>query len=166
MTLLFPGSFDPVTLGHIDIVRRAAALAERLIVAVLDNPHKTPLFSTDERTVLLWDALHDVKGIEIATFSGLLAEYAGQRNVTAIVRGVRDAEDFIGEARYAWHNRLFDGTETILIPSNPAFSHISSRIVREAAEHIYPTGSDDSVLRKLVPDNVRTALRRIMIAKE
>jgi pantetheine-phosphate adenylyltransferase len=163
MILLFPGSFDPVTLGHIDIVRRTAGFAERVIIAVLDNPHKIPLFTAAERMGFLQSALYDMGGIEITAFSGLLAAYAQQRNVTAILRGVRDTEDFTGEARYAWHNRLFDGVETLLIPADPAFAHISSRIVREAAAHIYPAASDsvsgDSALRKLVPPGVCDALR-------
>ncbi|MCL2604634.1 MAG: pantetheine-phosphate adenylyltransferase [Defluviitaleaceae bacterium] len=168
MILLYPGSFDPVTLGHIDIIRRAAGLSGRLIVAVLDNPHKVPLFTAEERMAFLREALRGETGIEVAAFSGLLAEYAQKRGVTAIIRGVRGTEDLTSEAQYAWHNRLFGGTETLFIPSDPALSHISGRIVREAAAHICPniqTGFDDSVLRQLVTDNVRTALRQKFITK-
>jgi pantetheine-phosphate adenylyltransferase len=166
MIALYPGSFDPVTLGHVDIIRRAAGLAERLIVAVLDNPHKGPLFSVAERVALLRDALRGIEGIEIAAFSGLLAEYAGQRNVTVIIRGLRDTEDYISEARYAWHNRLFDRQpETLFIPAGPAFVHISSRIAREAAGLIYPAGLDDSALRQLVPPAVCAALKEKFIPR-
>ncbi|MCL2202967.1 MAG: pantetheine-phosphate adenylyltransferase [Defluviitaleaceae bacterium] len=166
MIALYPGSFDPVTLGHVDMVRRVAGLAEQVIVAVLDNPHKTPLFSAGERMGLLRGALGDIPGVEVAAFSGLLAAYARQRQVTAIIRGVRDGEDWAGEARYAWHNRLLDGgVETLLLPASPAFSHISSRIVREAAAHIYRLGLADGPLRQLVPPEVCAALMEKYITK-
>jgi pantetheine-phosphate adenylyltransferase len=158
---LYPGSFDPVTLGHTDVICRVAKIADRLIVAVAENPYKTPLFTAAERVELLQHALHGVPGVEVTAFSGLLAEYAQKCNATAIIRGLRDGEDFINEARYAWHNRLFDGgIETLFFPADPAFSPISSRIVKEAAAHIYPAGLGDDVLRRLVPENVCTALKK------
>jgi pantetheine-phosphate adenylyltransferase len=166
MVLLYPGSFDPVTLGHVDIIRRAVGLADKLIVAVLDNPHKTPLFTVKERMEFLRDTLYDIGGVEITAFSGLLAEYARMRDVSAIIRGVRDTEDFITEARYAWHNRLFDGgVETLLIPSSPAFSPISSRIAREAAAYIYPAGLDEAPLRQLVTPMVCDAFKQKYLTK-
>jgi pantetheine-phosphate adenylyltransferase len=166
MILLYPGSFDPLTLGHMNIIDRAARLAEKLIIAVSDNPHKTPLFSVAERVSLIQGELQGIHNIEVASFSGLLAEYARQCNVTTIIRGVRDGEDFINESRYAWHNRLFDqGVETLLLPSNPSFSPVSSRIVREAAALIYQAGLDDSALRQLVSDRVCTALKGKFIIK-
>jgi pantetheine-phosphate adenylyltransferase len=142
-----------------DVIHRAVQLCEKLIVAVLDNPHKVPLFTVTQRVQLLQEALQDMKNIEIASFSGLLAQFAQQQAVHAIIRGVRDSEDCLNEARYAWHNRLF-GThlETLLLPASPAYAHISSRIVREAAAHIYSTNADDTALHQLVTDNVRTAL--------
>jgi pantetheine-phosphate adenylyltransferase len=160
VTAIYPGSFDPVTLGHIDIIRRAAKLADRLTVAVLDNPRKKPLFSVAERVAFLHDALDGVEGVEITAFSGLLAEFARQRGVTAIIRGLRDAEDYTNETRYARNNRLFKGNiETLFIPASPELSHISSRIAREAAAFILPAGLDDAALRQLVPNAVRAALR-------
>ncbi|MCL2189016.1 MAG: pantetheine-phosphate adenylyltransferase [Defluviitaleaceae bacterium] len=165
MIALYAGSFDPVTLGHIDIITRGAHLATRLIVAVADNPHKMPLFSVQERIALLRDALHGIE-VEITAFSGLLAEYARQRNVTAILRGLRDGDDFASERRYAWHNQLFDGNiETIFLPASPALSMVSSRMVREAAQLIVRAGLNDSALDALVPPNVCTALREKFIAK-
>jgi pantetheine-phosphate adenylyltransferase len=166
MILLYPGSFDPVTLGHIDVIRRAAFLTDKLIVAVLGNPHKTPFFSAAERMAFLRGALYDIKGVEITSFSGLLAEYARMRNAAAIIRGVRDTEDFVNETRYALHNRLFDGgVETLLIPASPAVSFISSRIAREAAAHIYPAELDDAPLRQLVPPLVCDAFKQKYLSK-
>jgi len=162
LTLIYPGSFDPVTLGHVDIAIRAAAIATRLVVAVLENPHKTPLFSTERRVALLQDALGHVSNIEIDSFSGLLAEYAQYKadGTTAIVRGLRTPGDFESEARYATYNvKLSGGIETIFIPASPSLSYIASSIVREAAFHIYSNKSDDVALRNMVSSKVQSALR-------
>jgi len=169
MTLIYPGSFDPVTLGHIDIATRGAKFATRLIVAVLDNINKKSLFTTVERISLLQHEFAHIPNIEIDSFSGLLAEYAQKNNAT-ILRGVRSASDFESEARYAANNwvlsaRVGDngipsGTETIFITANPYISYISSTIVREAAFHIYGNGLCDSALLNMITPNVQAALRR------
>ena len=156
MTLIYPGSFDPVTLGHMDIAARGAKLACRLVVAVLDNTNKKPLFSTEERMALLQDALGHINNIEIDSFSGLLADYVKQKNATAILRGLRTPGDFESEARYAAFNKLLSNVEieTVFIPASPSLSYISSSIVREAAFHI----SNNSALCNMVTPHVQAAL--------
>jgi len=161
MTLLYPGSFDPVTLGHIDIAVRGAKICNRLIVAVLDNPSKTGLFPVQARIEFLQDALGSINNIEVSSFSGLLAEYARQMSVTAILRGVRTSGDLESETRYATANRLIsDGVETVFLPSTPLLSHISSSIVREAAQHIYAGNLSDFALCNMVTPQVQDALRK------
>ena len=156
MTLIYPGSFDPLTLGHVDIALRGAKLAKRLIVAVLDNTNKNPLFSAAERVVFLQNALGHIANIQIDSFSGLLAEYADQKNATAILRGLRSPGDFETETRYAVCNSLLsqNNLETIFITASPSLSFISSSIVREAAFHI----SNNSALCNMVTPHVQAAL--------
>ena len=161
MTLIYPGSFDPVTLGHIDIALRGANIASQLIVAVLDNPNKKPMFSTAERVDFLQDALGHIKNIRVDAFSGLLVEYAQQQSATAILRGLRSPADFESEGRYATCNRLLsqNSIETIFISASPSLSFISSSIVREAAFYI---GSlDESALDSMVTPKVLDALKNL-----
>ena len=183
MTLIYPGTFDPVTLGHLDIALRGAKIASRLIVAVLSNPHKTPTFSVQERVEFLKGELGSVNNIEIDSFSGLLAEYAKTKCATAIVRGLRSSADFDAEVNYATLNRLlsadkenhakraFDyqrnlqfftegGIETIYIPANPAYSFISSSAVREISSYIYTSSLSDTALSNLVTSTVQKALEK------
>jgi len=162
MTLIYPGSFDPVTLGHIDIATRGAKIASHLIVAVLDNTNKKPLFSTDERIAFLQDALGHISNIQIDSFSGLLAEYAKLKSATAILRGARTPTDFESEARYSVYNRMLSNDiETILLPASPSLSYISSSIVREAAFHISTNSLNESVLCNMVTMNVLNALKKL-----
>ena len=164
MTLIYPGSFDPVTLGHIDIALRGAHMATKLIVAVLDNTNKKPLFSTGERVAFLQDALGHVPNIEIDSFSGLLVAYAAKKSATAILRGLRSPGDYESEARYAASNRLLSRgkLDTIFISESPSLSFISSSIVREAAFHI---GSvKESALGQMVSPKVLESLLRRMTA--
>ncbi|MCL2199780.1 MAG: pantetheine-phosphate adenylyltransferase [Defluviitaleaceae bacterium] len=174
MTLVYPGSFDPVTTGHINIARRAKNLADRLVVAVLDNPNKQTLFTVRERISFLEEAF-DGDGIEVTAFSGLLVEFVRQQQADAIVRGLRSAKDFENENAYAANNyalshaffKIIQGreqnaltyTETIFIPASPALSYVSSSIIREAAVHIYKNKSDDSFIAEHVPPSARAALR-------
>jgi len=160
MTLIYPGSFDPVTLGHIDIAIRGAKIANRLIVAVLDNTNKQPLFTTTERIAFLQDALGHVNNIAIDSFSGLLVKYAKRAHATAILRGLRNLSDFESEARYAACNHLLsqNNLETIFISASPSFSFISSSIVREAAFHI--SNLDESALGNMVTPSVQDALKK------
>lgn len=170
MNLIYPGSFDPVTLGHIDIASRGAKLATRLIVAVLDNINKKSFLTIEERISLLRHEFAHIPNIEVASFSGLLAEYAQKNNATAILRGIRGASDFESEARYAANNWVlsshadsdgsFRGIETIFVTANPYISYISSTIVREAAFHIYSNNLCDKALLNMVTPNVQAKLRK------
>ena len=133
MILLYPGSFDPVTFGHIDIAMRGAKLAHKLVVGVLDNHNKHALFTVMERLMFFNEAFQGDENIEVGSFSGLLTEYATQIGADAILRGIRTSGDFETEARYATNNLAIGGIETVFVPSNPQLSHISSSIVKEIA---------------------------------
>ena len=164
MSAIYPGSFDPVTIGHIDIARRSAKVVGRLIVAVLDNPNKTPLFSLNQRAALLRDAFQNDGNIEVDVFSGLLAEYAQKKGIQLIIRGIRGPEDLAKEMPYAtWNSAIAKGlahsAETLYFTAIPTLAHISSGIVKEAAAHIYPAGLDDGAIAQAVPPAVREALK-------
>ena len=133
MIALYPGSFDPVTYGHIDIATRAAKIFNGLLIAVLDNPNKKPFFSIEKRIEYLKKAFFKYKNISIESFSGSLADYVKQKNADIIIRGLRTANDFESEAPYATANKIFTlGIETIFLPADPKYSHISSSLAREA----------------------------------
>ena len=110
-TAIYPGSFDPVTYGHLDIIRRAADIFDELIISVLNNVRKTPLFSVEERVKILEDATKDMPNIRIESFSGLLVDYAREKDVHVIVRGLRAITDFEYELQNAQTNRLLSGEE-------------------------------------------------------
>ncbi|MCL1862811.1 MAG: pantetheine-phosphate adenylyltransferase [Defluviitaleaceae bacterium] len=167
MTLVYPGSFDPVSIGHINIARRAKKLCDRLIVAVLDNPNKTTLFAAQERIFFLKEAFHG-DDIEVDAFSGLLVEFVRRCNADAIVRGLRTARDFESENAYAANNyalssgydqNIYAAIETMFIPALPALSCISSSIIREAAANIYKHKLEDTFIAEHVPPSARAALR-------
>lgn len=131
---IYPGSFDPPTRGHEDLARRALALCDRLIVAVAINPGKQPLFSVEERLRLLQVALGDDPRIEFASFSGLLADFAREREATMAVRGLRAVSDFEYEFQMALMNRrLNPGLETVFLVPAVDLTYLSSSLVREAA---------------------------------
>ena len=160
MIAIYPGSFDPVTCGHIDIAKRAARVADQLIVAVLDNPYKETLFSVSERVAFLQHTLMEEANIKIDAFSGLLADYATKKGAGLVIRGVRNGADLESEARYAHYNRLLSGgVETLLLTPDPTLSYMSSSIVREVAKHVYPNNLDDTVLGTMVPPIVQAALK-------
>lgn len=133
-TALYPGSFDPPTLGHEDLIRRAAALADQLIVAVVVNPNKQPLFSAAERVGLLADAVGDLPNVTINRFEGLVVDYARTLGATILVRGVRSVGDFESEQQMAQMNRhLHPGLDTVFLAPSPGLGHLSSSLVREIA---------------------------------
>ncbi len=152
---LYPGSFDPITYGHIDVLKRAKKLFCPLIVAVVENPRKTPLFSVEERKHLVEEALREV-GIEdvpVITYSGLLVECAKSLGVDVIVRGLRATSDFDYEFQLALTNRDLDSNvETVFLMTAGKYSFLSSSIVKEVARY----GGDVS---KFVPRCVEVALR-------
>jgi pantetheine-phosphate adenylyltransferase len=131
---LYPGSFDPVTRGHEDLVQRSLALADRVIVAVAVNGAKSPLFSVEERITLLREALHGVPRVEVRSFEGLLAEFARQVGATMVVRGLRAVSDFEYEFQMALMNRqLNHDLETVFLVPDLNLTFVSSSLVREVA---------------------------------
>ncbi len=152
LTALCPGTFDPVTNGHLDIVRRAARLFDRVVVAVIENPAKQPMFPVEERVTMLKEAVTDMEDVEIDSFTGLLVDYARDRGVDAIVKGIRAVTDFDYELQMAQMNRHLSGVETCFIPTSPEWSYLSSSLVREVARY----GGDVS---RLVPPHVASAMK-------
>ena len=131
-----PGSFDPLTNGHVEMIARASRLFDRLIVAVLDNPAKQAWFTVEERTAMLREvlgALPDGRQIEVDAFQGLLVEYVKRRGAAAVIRGLRTVNEFSDEAQMALMNRHLSGCETVFLISGPAVAYISSRLVKEVA---------------------------------
>jgi len=164
MSVIYPGSFDPITNGHINIARRSAGVFGRVVVAVLNNPHKTPLFSVDERVAMLREVFCEDDSIEVDAFSGLLAKYAQEKGIYTIIRGLRGPDDLSKELPYAiWNRQLSNGLakslETVYFTAEPGYAHISGSIVKEVAAHIYPGAHDDEIIAQVVPPIVRTALR-------
>ncbi|MCF8564405.1 pantetheine-phosphate adenylyltransferase [Alicyclobacillus tolerans] len=133
---VYPGSFDPITNGHMDILKRAAALFDQVIVAVLHNPNKNPLFSVEERMNLISEATKDYDNVAVDSFMGLLVEYVSMKSASAIIRGLREISDFENELRMAHMNRhLNSSCVTVFIPTNNAYSYLSSSLVKEVASH-------------------------------
>lgn len=133
LTALCPGTFDPVTNGHLDIIERAGQHFDAVVVAVLENPAKQPLFGVEERVSMLKEATAHLPNVEIASFSGLLVEYAKQRGSNAIVKGLRAVSDFEYEIQMAQMNRNLTGVETFFMPTAPNWSFLSSSLVKEVA---------------------------------
>lgn len=131
-TAIYPGSFDPVTVGHLDIIKRAAKLFDHVIVAVLVNMEKKPWFTIEERTDFLQRATADMDGVEIASFDGLLVDFAARRQAQAIVKGLRAVSDFEYEFQMALTNRkLDDKIETVFLTSSAENMYLSSSIVKQ-----------------------------------
>lgn len=142
---VYPGSFDPVTNGHIDIIRRSAKLVDKLIVGILNNSNKNPLFSIEERTELLIRLTKDLPNVEIDHFSGLLVDFMKEKNAKINIRGLRAVSDFEYELQMAQTNYSLDNeVETIFLVTRVEYSFLSSSIVKEVAKY----GGDIS---KLVP---------------
>ena len=146
-----PGSFDPVTNGHVDVVSRAAALYDELVVAVLVNPGKAGLFTVDERIALLRDAVADVPNVVVDSFQGLLVDYCRSNDIPVIVKGLRAVSDFEYELQMAQMNRELAGVETLFVPTAPQVGHLSSSLVKQIATF----GGDVS---GLVPEAVQKRL--------
>lgn len=150
-TVVFPGTFDPITLGHVDIAVRARTLFDRVILAVAHNSTKTPLLSADERVALAQQALEPYEGIEVAQTDGLLVDFCSSVDAVAIVKGLRGGADYDVERPMALMNRSITGIETVFITGDNALSHVASSLVRDVARH----GGD---IRAYVPEGVEAAV--------
>ena len=135
-TAIYPGSFDPLTFGHLDVIERSARLFDHVIVAILTNPQKAPLFSVDERIEILCEILKPrFANVEVDVFQGLLVDYASQKKARVIVRGIRAVTDYEYEFQMALMNRrLAPGIETVFMMPAENYSYVSSRLVKEIAE--------------------------------
>jgi pantetheine-phosphate adenylyltransferase len=153
-TAIYPGSFDPLTNGHLDVLQRASKLFDRVIVAIALNESKNPLFSLDERLALMKPAISRMRNVKADVFDGLLVEYAAREKAQAIVRGLRAVSDFEFEFQMALMNRKLDQKiETIFMMPKETYTFISSRIVKEIAR----LGGDVS---PFVPPHVEAALKK------
>lgn len=153
-TAIFPGSFDPVTNGHLDVIMRAAGLFDRLIVAVLHNPNKSGTFTVQERVGMLKCVCKPFAHVQVEAFPGLLADLAAQRDARVVIRGVRGAAELDAETAMAQVNgKLLPGLETLLLPAAPEWAGLSATLVREVAAF----GGD---VGKFVPPCAAQALQR------
>ena len=160
---VYPGSFDPITNGHLDIVERASAVFDRLIVAVLENPKKAPLLSVDERIDVIRAALSanrvDATKVDVAAFDGLTVDFATARGASAIVRGLRAISDFETEMQLAHNNRvLAPAIDTVFFMTSAENSYVSSSLVKEIASF----GGD---VARMVPTAAREALERALTSR-
>jgi pantetheine-phosphate adenylyltransferase len=136
---IYPGSFDPMTCGHLDVIERAAAIFDRVVVAVVVNPQKRdPLFTLDEREAMIRAATGALKNVEVTHFRGLLADFVRNVGAQVIVKGLRVVADFEAEMSTALMNRSLSGVDTVFLPSDPRWSFVSSTLVKE----VYNLGAD------------------------
>ena len=151
---IYPGSFDPLTNGHLGILQRGLKVFDRLVVAVAFNPSKAPLFTAEERTALISEAVGDDPRVEVDAFEGLLVDYARSKGIHTVLRGLRAASDFEYEFQLANMNRkLFPEFESVFVMTGEDYFFVSARLVREVAQF----GGDVS---SFVPPNVLAGLRR------
>jgi pantetheine-phosphate adenylyltransferase len=156
-TAIYPGSFDPVTKGHLDIISRSARMTDKLIVAVLNNNSKSPLFSVEERVNMLKEVTKDIPNVEIDSFSGLLVDYAQQKDATIIVRGLRAVTDFEYELQMAQTNRIMEeSVDTIFLTTSLKYAYLSSSIVKEVALN---GGEVGKFVPEYVVERIREKLR-------
>lgn len=153
-----PGSFDPVTLGHLDVVRRAADLFEEVVVAVATNAGKAPLLPVADRVALVDRAVAGIARVRVAEVPGLLVDFCREIGATAVVKGLRSGGDYDAELPMAWMNRHL-GVETLFLPADPAVAHIASSLVKDVARHggrieeLVPPGVADVVRARLAQED-------------
>ena len=151
---IYPGSFDPITNGHLDLIERGAKLVDKLIVSILRNDSKQPLFTVEERMEMLQEVIGGFPSVEVDCFDGLLVDYAARKEATVILRGIRAISDYEFELQMALMNRrLGPDIETIFLMAGEAYSYISSRLVKE----VFGLGGNIS---GLVPPTVEARLRK------
>ncbi len=150
---IYPGTFDPVTFGHLDVIKRASALYDKVFIAVAESPNKTTLFSVEERVEMMKAAVADYNNVEVEAFDGLVVEYAVKKNSRVVVRGLRMISDFEYEFQMALTNRkLNPNIETVFMMPNEIYSYLSSKLIKE----ITGLGAD---ITKFVPENVVKKLK-------
>ena len=153
---IYPGSFEPVTRGHLDIIGRAARVMDEVIIGVLANSAKTPLFTVEERVALLQECCKDIPNVTVESFDGLTVEFAKKRHASVMVRGLRAVTDFENEIQLAQTNHaLMPGIETMFLATSIKWSYLSSTIVKEAARY-------NSNISKFVTPNVEQAIHEKM----
>jgi pantetheine-phosphate adenylyltransferase len=147
-----PGSFDPITMGHLDIIDRVASRFDRVVVAVLENPRKEGLFTVEERIALIDEVTRRHGNVEVDRFQGLLVDFCAARGIEVIVKGLRAVSDFEYEVQMAQMNQRMGGVETLFLSTSPEHSYLSSSLIKEIARWEGP-------LTGTVPAPVETALR-------
>ncbi len=152
VTAVVPGSFDPITMGHLDVIRRVASRFDRVVVAVLENPRKQGLFTVEHRLVMIREQLADLGEVEVERFKGLLVDFCTDRGIAVIVKGLRAVSDFEYELQMAQMNQRMAGVETLFLSTAPEHSYLSSSLVKEIARWGGP-------LTGTVPAAVEGALR-------
>lgn len=152
-TGIYPGTFDPITNGHLDLVKRGLRIFDEIIIAVAPSPKKQPLFSLEERMKLIREAVKDCRNVKVEAFNGLLVDYAKSKSGAAIIRGLRAVSDFEYELQIALMNRRLDMTiETVFMMPSEEYSYLTSTIVKEVA-------SFGGSIKGLVPEVVERAIR-------
>lgn len=136
MKAVYPGTFDPLTNGHLDVIKRGLRLFDHLVVAVAQNSKKKPLFSANERVKMIMDSIGSMKGVEVKSFDSLLVDFVKHEDAGVVLRGLRETSDFPSEFQHAVVNRLLaSGIETVFVMTNPEHFYITSSIVKELAEY-------------------------------
>ena len=151
---IYPGTFDPVTYGHIDVIRRSAKIVDELVIGVLVNNQKTPLFSPEERVEMLESVVKDIPNVRVVAFNGLLIDFAEEQNANFVIRGLRAVTDFDYELQMAQTNRIIDpDIDTIFLTTSLEYAYLSSSTVREVA-------SFNGDISKFVPEHIAELVKK------
>lgn len=151
-TALCPGSFDPPTNGHVDVIRRSVSIFDKVVVAVIRNPSKSPMFTAEERVDMLRDLFADEPKVEVDSFAGLLVDFAKTRDVDVIIKGLRAVSDFDYELQMAQMNHTLADIDTVFIPTSPEYGYLSSSLVKEV-------GRLGGAVDSLVPGDIGRMLK-------
>ncbi|MFC0109089.1 pantetheine-phosphate adenylyltransferase [Kibdelosporangium aridum] len=152
---VYPGSYDPVTNGHLDIIERAAEVFDEVVIAVMINKAKQTLFTVEERTEMLRDVTSHLPNVRVDSWHGLLVQYCEKHGIKAIVKGLRAVSDFDYELQMAQMNQQLSGIDTLFMPTSPAYSFLSSSLVKEVAKyggdvsHLLPAQINDRLIKRL-----------------